>query len=134
MVTPEGETVAEIADRHSRSVPTVKRWTQHPKWPAPLGKRGKWYEYDPAAVDAWVQEHHARPAVDLEPTRLYTAQQLEDAGIGITATSIQSDLSRGRWPAPDAEDGNVKRWLGASVIATLFRRRPYRKTKAEPES
>ncbi|MFE5868789.1 hypothetical protein ACFQ6V_09060 [Streptomyces roseifaciens] len=130
MLPPPGETVAEIADRHSCSVPTVKRWTRHPQWPAPLGKRGKWYEYDPAAVDAWVQDYRSRPAVDLEPKRLYTVQQLQDAGAGVTASTISADLSRGRWPEPDSTDGGTNRWYGSTVTAVLSKRRGYRKGRA----
>ncbi|MFE9645301.1 hypothetical protein ACFYO0_14530 [Streptomyces sp. NPDC006365] len=68
-------------------------------------------------------------AVELEPRRLYTAQQLEDAGIGIEAGTIRADLTRGRWPEPDDTEGGVNRWYYATVTTALTTRRSYRQTQ-----
>ncbi|MFF4403812.1 hypothetical protein [Streptomyces sp. NPDC001404] len=127
MVSPSGEIVREIAARYHCSETTVKRWTARPGWPGNVGKRGRWYEYDPAAVDDWVRKNVTRPDVDLEASRLYTAQQLEEAGVGITAATIRADRSRGRWPGPDATDHGVDRWLGKTAQDVLSKRRGYRK-------
>ena len=127
MIEPPGMIVPEIAAAYGRSPNTVSKiWTQHPDWPAPAGRRGRYKEYDREAVAAWVHQHAERQAADLEPDRLYTAQQLEEAGAGITAGTIRSDLSRGRWPAPDDQEHGVKRWLGSTATAALQNRRPYR--------
>ncbi|RLU81104.1 hypothetical protein CTZ27_33220 [Streptomyces griseocarneus] len=127
MVDPSGEIVTEIAQRYGRSRPTIKRWTTEPGWPGPIGKRGRWLEYDPTAVDEWVRNNIARPTVELEPGRLYTGQQIEAAGAGITAETIRADLSRDRWPKPDSTGDGVNRWLGSTVMSALAQRRGYRK-------
>jgi predicted DNA-binding transcriptional regulator AlpA len=128
MVNPPGMIIPEIERRYGRSRATVKRWTTRPGWPKPIDKRGSWLEYDPAAVDEWVRKNIKRPPVELEPTRLYTAQQIEAAGAGVTAGTIRADLSRNRWPQPDSTDDNVNRWLGSTVQEALanriYRRRP----------
>ncbi|MGW1071552.1 hypothetical protein [Streptomyces sp. NPDC002537] len=122
--------LAEIASRYDRSLPTVKRWSTESGWPDPTGKRGRWLEYDPVAVDEWVRKNIARPTVELEPGRLYTAQQLEAVGAGITAETIRADLSRDRWPRPDSTDDGVNRWLGSTVMSALAKRRGYRKKES----
>jgi hypothetical protein len=128
MVTADGETLAEIADRLGRPLTTVRNtWTRDPDWPEATGKRGRWNVYDPAQVDAWVSEHVTRPLVDLEPNRLYTAQQLEATGIGITAGTIRADRTRGRWPEPDDTTGGVNRWYGRTAAKALEKRRGYRR-------
>ncbi|MCI3277508.1 hypothetical protein [Streptomyces cylindrosporus] len=133
MVDRAPETVAEIASRTGRPLTTVKNtWTRHPAWPDPLPqRRGRWRLYDPADVDAFIRDHIDRQVADLEPTRLYTAQQLEDAGIGIRAGTIRSDLTRRRWPEPDDTEGGTNRWYGATVTEALAGRRGYRRTEGE---
>ncbi|MGA5486685.1 hypothetical protein ACPCK1_02790 [Streptomyces pseudogriseolus] len=130
MVRPP-ETVAEIAARLGRPTTTVsKTWTRHPAWPAPLEqRRGRWRLYDPDAVDAFVRDHIDRHAPELDPARLYTARELEDAGVGITAGTIRADRTRGRWPDPDDTSGGVNRWTGATATKALAARRPYRQTR-----
>lgn len=125
------ETVEEIAARLDRPLTTVKNtWRNHPAWPAPLPeKRGRWALYDRAAVDAFVRDHIDRQAVTLEPRRLYSAPELEAAGIGITAGTIRADLSRRRWPEPDTTDGGVNRWYGTTATQALEQRRGYRRGK-----
>lgn len=128
MVNETGETFPEIAARHNRPLTTVqKTWARDPDWPDPTGKRGRWNEYAPQAVDNWIRVHIDRPGVGLEPNRLYTAQQLADAGIGITATTIRADRTRGRWPEPDSTDHNVNRWYGRTATHAMEQRRGYRK-------
>lgn len=128
MVRPP-ETVAEIAERTGRPRTTVANtWTRHPDWPAPLPqRRGRWRLYDPDAVDAFLRAHIDRHAVDLDPARLYTARELEAAGVGVTAATIRADRSRGRWPEPDDVDHGVNRWTGATATAALAARRTYRR-------
>jgi hypothetical protein len=128
--SPRPETVEEIAARTGRPLSTVKNtWRRHPAWPAPLPeKRGRWVQYDPAAVDAFIRAHIDRDTTTLDPNRLYTARDLEAAGIGITAGTIRADLTRGRWPAPDDTHDGINRWTGATATAALAGRRGYRKT------
>ncbi|MEU1275314.1 hypothetical protein [Streptomyces sp. NPDC005799] len=125
------ETIEEIAARIGRPLTTVKTtWRRHPDWPAPLPeRRGRWVQYDPDAVDAFIREQIDRQAVTLEPRRLYTAPELEAAGIGITAGTIRADLTRRRWPEPDATDGGTNRWYGATAAKALEGRRGYRRAR-----
>lgn len=126
--TPTSETYEQIAARHSRSLTHVRNvWARHPAWPAPVGKRGKQLLFDPAAVDQVVREHFERPPADLEPTRLYTAKEIEQL-TGITAATIRADRHKGRWPAPDDIQGRAHCWSGATVAQALAGRRAYRKT------
>jgi len=132
MVDHPGLTTPEIAERYGRSLHTVtKLWRRAPDWPPPIGRRGKHYEYDPAAVDTWITEHIGREPVELEPTRLYTARELETAGVGITANTIRADQSRGRWPKPDDITGGANRWYGRTVQAALAKRRGYQRQHEE---
>jgi uncharacterized protein YjcR len=129
MVAPQRMIAPEIAETYGVNPHTVRTtWTQHPHWPAPAGKRGRYKEYDADAVAAFVREHVERHAVELEPTRLYTAQDLEAAGVGITAATIRAYRSRGRWPDPDNTDHGVNRWLGSTAAKALEGRRRYRRS------
>lgn len=129
--TPNAETAEEIAARFGRPLTTVKNtWRRHPAWPAPLpAKRGRWALYDPTAIDAFVRDHIDRQTVTLDPQRLYTAPELEAAGIGITAGTIRADLHRGRWPHPDTTTDGVNRWYGRTATQALETRRGYRHSK-----
>ncbi|GEC02971.1 hypothetical protein SSP24_06260 [Streptomyces spinoverrucosus] len=122
LITPE------IADTYGVSQHTVtKTWAQHPQWPDPVGKRGRYKEYDAQNIADFVRDHVERQAVQLEARRLYTAQDLEAAGIGIKAATIRADLTRGRWPKPDDTTSGVNRWTGLTVTKTLEGRRGYRR-------
>src|SRR3546814_13848660 len=93
----EPETVADIAARTGRPLSTVRNtWTRHPEWPAAVGRRGRWVTYDPADIDAWLTDHIERQAVTLEPARLYTARELEESGIGITAATRSEERRVGK--------------------------------------
>ncbi|MET7944367.1 hypothetical protein [Streptomyces sp. NPDC005302] len=120
--------VPEIADTYGVSKDTVtKSWSQHPDWPAHVDKRGRFYEYDAEHIADFVRAHVQREPVTLEPTRLYTAKQLEDAGIGIKAATVRADRTRGRWPAPDDTANGVNRWTGATAMRAIEGRRGYRR-------
>lgn len=123
------ETVEEVAARIGRPLSTVKNtWRRHPAWPAPLPeKRGRRVLYDPDAIDRFIRDHVDRPAIALEPQRLYTARELEAADIGVTAGTIRADRTRGRWPAPDDTEDGVNQWRGATVAQALEGRRGYRR-------
>ncbi|MFH0246418.1 hypothetical protein ACGRHY_29255 [Streptomyces sp. HK10] len=137
MVEQRGLIAPEIAETYNRSRHTVtKEWTRHPAFPAPLPqRRGRYHEYDSEAVAVFVREHVARQAVALEPDRLYTARQLEEAGVGIKAATIRADLSRSRgggprrWPEPDDTGHGVNRWYGRTVARALETRQGYRRKK-----
>ncbi|WP_329338560.1 hypothetical protein OG866_27020 [Streptomyces sp. NBC_00663] len=132
MVDPQRLIAPEIATAYDVSPHTVRAsWSQHPDWPAPTGKRGRYKEYDAQAIADFVRTHIERQAVTLEPRRLYTAQQLQDAGVGITAGTIRADLARGRWPAPDDTSDGVNRWHGSTVTKALQGRRGYRRSRTD---
>ncbi|MEU5111694.1 hypothetical protein AB0G64_09360 [Streptomyces longwoodensis] len=119
----------EIAETYGVSLHTVtKTWAQNPAWPAPVGKRGRRNAYAPDDVAAFHRKHVQRPGPHLEPQRLYTARELEAAGVGITATTIRADRSRGRWPEPDDTSDGVNRWRGSTAAQALEGRRSYRRT------
>src|ERR1051325_712070 len=129
MVERPGIIAPEIADTYGVSLHTVtKSWSQRSEWPAPVGKRGRYKEYNRQAVADFVRDHIDRQAVTLEPRRLYTAQELEDAGIGIKAGTIRADLARERWPEPDDTAHGVNRWHGQTVMTAMTTRRRYRRT------
>ncbi|XUL91015.1 hypothetical protein ACQ86D_33940 [Streptomyces galilaeus] len=130
MVDPARLINPEIADTYGVSLHTVtKTWAQHPDWPDPVGKRGRYKAYDRQAIADFVRDHIERQAVTLEPRRLYTAQDLEAANIGIKAGTIRADLTRDRWPEPDDTDNGVNRWYGATVTRALDGRRGYHRAK-----
>ncbi|MFJ4322237.1 hypothetical protein ACIP3A_03825 [Streptomyces tricolor] len=132
MVDRPGLITPEIAERYGVSLSTVTTsWARHPAWPAPAGKRGRYKEYASKDIADFVRTHIERQAVELEPRRLYTAQQLEDAGIGIKAVTIRSDLTRGRWPEPDDTAHGVNRWYGQTVMTAMTGRRGYRRAPKE---
>ncbi|AEW94617.1 MULTISPECIES: hypothetical protein [Streptomycetaceae] len=119
--------VPEIAERYGRSADTVsKQWSTREEWPRPVGKRGRWLEYDALEVAAFVRDHVERELVSLDPQRLYTAQEIE-AATGIKAATIRADRSRGRWPDPDDTEHGAQRWSGRAVSAVLATRRGYRR-------
>lgn len=116
---PTGETLPEIAARHGRALNTLKTvWTRHPDWPAPIGKHGRYNVYDPTAVDAVITEHFARPQVELEPDRLYTARELGEA-LGISHLTINADVKRGRIPPADDTTQRAHRWYGRTVMTAV---------------
>ncbi|MGW4850162.1 helix-turn-helix transcriptional regulator [Streptomyces sp. NPDC004288] len=128
---PAGETLREIAARYDRAESTVRnQWSQHPAWPTPTGKRGQAPVYDPAEVDRVVREHLGRPAAELEPSRLYSAAEIE-AATGISAGTIRADRSKGRWPAPDDKRGSANVWLGSTVAEAVAGRRAYTRRVGE---
>ncbi|MFC8676703.1 helix-turn-helix transcriptional regulator [Streptomyces griseorubiginosus] len=126
---PKGETLREIANRHGRAYNTLRnQWARHPDWPDPLPeKRGRSLLYDPADVDRVIAQHFARSTTELEPRRLYTAKEIEQA-TGIKTTTIRADRSTGRWPAPDDTSSRAHRWYGATITTTLKNRRSYGST------
>ncbi|MFE2046378.1 hypothetical protein ACFXAZ_36750 [Streptomyces sp. NPDC059477] len=129
MVDRPGLINPEIATKYGVSIHTVtKSWSQHPEWPAPAGKRGRYKEYAAQDIADFVRTHVDRPTVTLERRRLYTAQQLEEAGIGITAGTIRADLARDRWPEPDDTEDGVNRWRGQTAMAAMTGRRGYRRS------
>ncbi|MEV4440343.1 hypothetical protein AB0K09_15230 [Streptomyces sp. NPDC049577] len=119
--------IPEIARRHNRPERTVKHWRTDPSWPKEVNTRGHFKEYDEAEVEEWIRTNIYRDLPDLEPARLYTAQQLEDAGVGVKASTIRAYLSANRWPAPDSDEDGVSRWRGDTVLEELKRRRKYRR-------
>lgn len=128
---PEGRpgvTYAEIADHYGlapRYVAENTRWGRHPEWPAPVAKRGRSAEFDPASVHTFAQQHHARQVPTLDPDHAYTVTEAATA-TGLTTDTIYSDISRGRWPAPDTTTADgVRLWHGSTLTHVLQQRRKY---------
>ncbi|WP_324603921.1 hypothetical protein [Streptomyces sp. NRRL S-241] len=130
-VPPEGRpgvTYTEIAGHYGMSARYLSenpRWGRHPGWPPAIGRRGRTIEFDAEAVARFFGEHHTREATALDPSRRYTVVEIAEAS-GLQPDSIRSDISRGRWPAPDETDGDRKLWRGETVTAHLAGRRIYR--------
>ncbi|MGW6984738.1 hypothetical protein ACWGE1_35680 [Streptomyces sp. NPDC054932] len=130
-VPPEGRTgvtYTEIAGHYGMSARYLSenpRWGRHPDWPAAIGKRGRAIEFDAEAIARFFGEHHTREATPLDPNRRYTVVEIAEAS-GLQPDSIRSDISRGRWPAPDEMDGDRKLWWGETVTTHLAGRRIYR--------
>ncbi|WP_378735493.1 hypothetical protein [Nocardia brasiliensis] len=122
----------EIAERYDRALNTVQKdWMTRGEWPPVVGKRGRWNEYDAAAVEAAVHAHFVReqPAGEGSPEDLLTVAQIAEFA-KVSASSVRSDLSRGRLALgePDDTTGGVKRWRRAKVAQAYAGRRRYGRT------
>lgn len=119
---PERVTIAEIAERYDRSVVTIRQhWTKWAEWPDPVGKRGRWHEYDGAVVDAVVRARLERvqPEKTGDPDDLLDARAIAEYA-GLAWGTIRADISRGRIGEPDDVDaGGVSRWRRATVDRVL---------------
>jgi uncharacterized protein YjcR len=127
MVAPAaGTTLPEIAERYKRSRETVRAWTRRPGWPAPLGRRGRFYEYDAAAVDAVVRaEILGEAPATTDPGRLLTDAEVAERA-GVELRTLTGYIARGQWIEPDDVTDGVRRWRQDSVdrkLATRKRRR-----------
>lgn len=121
-------TAPEIAAKYGRTLSTVQRqWMVRPDFPAPIGKRGRWNAYDPAAVDAAVRAHFVRTVEPTgDPDELLT--QIEIAAVtGLSPSTIRADISRGRIGEPDDETDGVKRWKRSTITEAMAGRRRYGK-------
>jgi hypothetical protein len=127
MVQPERLILPEVAARYDRPLRTVRtEWVPDPAWPPAAGKRGRWNEYDAAQVDAAVEAITTRaPLPDGDPGELLTIAQAAEYA-GLAESTIRSDISRGRWPAPDDDEHGVRRWKRPTVAAAMAGRRQYR--------
>ncbi|WUI00223.1 hypothetical protein OHR68_43275 [Spirillospora sp. NBC_00431] len=129
MVTRPALIAPEIAERYGRATSTVQRvWTQHPEWPAPVGKRGRWNTYDAEQVDQLVRRAFLRdePARAGDPDDLLTVNEIADY-TGLSPATIRADISRDRWRDPDETRDGVKRWRRSSVDQIIKSRRSYRR-------
>ncbi|RBQ22168.1 hypothetical protein DP939_02415 [Spongiactinospora rosea] len=130
MVPAPGIIAPEIAEKYDRALTTVqKTWTRHPDWPKPRGRRGRWAEYDADAVDKLVRRVFLRaaPVAEGRPDDLLTIAQIADH-TGLARGTIDADISRGRWPAPDEIEHGVKRWRRSTVNSALGKRRGYHRS------
>lgn len=103
----------------------------HIRLPQPTGKRGRWHEYDPDAVNAAVRAILALPAEDdADPAELLDTRQAA-AEAGVAWATLRSYISRGvkYWPAPDSEDNGVKRWRQNTVGAAMAAKRPNKRRR-----
>src|ERR1039457_2065952 len=131
MVTRARLIAPEVAARYGRPLTTIQtEWMPDPAWPAAIGKRGRWNEYDAAEVAAAVQAITGRPQLpEGDPDELLDIGQAA-AHAGISPSTIRADLSRGRWPAPDDGKHGVKRWKRSTVTTVMEGRRQYRRRSA----
>lgn len=80
-----------IRQVYGRTLSTVQRqWMVRDEWPTPIGKRGRWNAYDPAAVD---DEDGPRPVNDREARSDHRAEP----GLNSAAALALSAMSEGRW-------------------------------------
>jgi hypothetical protein len=135
MVAQHRVIAPEIAEKYGRALTTVTgTWRRHPDWPAPVGKRGRWAEYDAQEVDKVVREHFVRtpPAGDGKPGDLLTIADIVTYS-GLKRGTIDADISRGRWAPPDSEEHGVRRWKRGTVDQLLAGRRGYRR-RTQPDA
>ena len=128
MVRRPGLIAPEIAERYGAALSTVQRqWKVHPEWPPAIGKRGRWSEYDAAAVDATVRRLFARQELTTEgdPEDELTVADIA-AYTGLNESTIRSDVSRGRLPQADVERDGVKLWKRQTIDTAMTGRRAYR--------
>lgn len=136
MLSRSTMTTPEIAEHYGRAVTTVQTgWTQHPDWPAPIGKRGRWNEYDQEAVATWVRTHATRtaPTSAGDPAALLTAAEIADEHQLARAT-VRADISRGRMPDPDEVRDGVRLWRRDTIAAHMARRHSYIKRDNQRDS
>ncbi|MBF6515282.1 HTH domain-containing protein [Nocardia cyriacigeorgica] len=123
-------TAPEIAERYGRAVTTVQKiWMPRPEWPEPVGRRGRWNEYDADQVDAAVRAHFLReqPADEGGPDDLLTAAQIAEY-LGVSPSTVRADISRGRLDLGEPDDtAGAKRWRRRKVDAAVEGRRAYRR-------
>jgi hypothetical protein len=123
----------EIAELYGRALDTVKEtWRKHPDWPAPVGRRGRWAEYDAAAVDELVRRVFLRePAPPVgDPDDLLTVADIAEY-TGLARGTIAADISRARWRDPDEDEHGVKRWRRSTVDEIMRGRRGYHRRTAD---
>lgn len=123
----KGIIAPEIAELYGRALTTVTgTWRNHPDWPAPVGRRGRYVEYDRAAVDAVVRAHFLRetPESTGDPDDLLTIADIVEH-TGLKRGTVDADISRGRMPPPDDTKDGVKRWRRATIDTAMQGRRGY---------
>lgn len=128
MNTRHGITLAEIAEKYGRSYSGVKQnWSKDPRWPAPIGKRGRSIEYDPDAVDKVVKEHFLPPVEivsDGEPDDLLTLQEIAALrNPPLAVVTLRAYRARGQWPEPDEERSGTPLWRRDTALAALAPKR-----------
>jgi hypothetical protein len=129
MVRRPGIIAPEIAERYGAPLATVQRaWKVHPEWPAPIGKRGRWAEYDADAVDEAVRRLFRRAplAGQGHPEDELTVADIA-AYTGLSESTVRSDISRGRLPRRDVERDGVKLWKRKTIDAAMTGRRRYQR-------
>ena len=125
-----GETVPEIALRYGRSEKTIEHWQQNYGWPAPFGKRGRLYVYDPGEVDAAVRAILGLGDTEADPDELLDVKAAA-AEAGLAYGTVRAYISQGKWPAPD--DEQWRRWKRSTVRAEMARRKPDSRRRARLE-
>lgn len=126
MVDRPGITIPEIAAKYDRDRATVSRkWARHTLWPEPVGRRGRFLEYDAAAVDQVVRSHLVRDEIDVEPRRLYTTKEAAEA-LRVSYATVRSYISRDLFPTPDDVRDGVKLWRGSTLDQYNSGRRAHR--------
>ncbi|MFF4989615.1 helix-turn-helix transcriptional regulator [Streptosporangium saharense] len=125
----------EIAAKYGRAVTTVTNtWRRHPEWPEPVGRRGRWVEYNATEVDEVVRRLFVREELPAEgrPDDLLTIAEIVEY-TGLKRSTIDADISRGRILPPDEVKHGVKRWRRSTIDSVMKGRRGYRRAEA-PEA
>lgn len=140
-ISDSGLTAPEIAQKYGVTVHAITKdwvveWRKTPGAPRPIGKRGRYNEYDPGEVEKWVRQNRSRPQggpiYTRDPEGLLTAAEIAEEA-GLSENTVRSDLSRGRLTPKEGDvvkDG-TKLWRRGSIAAQLRRRRSRRAPKGE---
>ncbi|GAA2041440.1 hypothetical protein GCM10009839_49870 [Catenulispora yoronensis] len=121
----------EIAELYGVPPGTVNDWVRAADWPEPIGKRGRFVEYDRADVVAAVvgrRFHKVPDTVKALGSQPLTQQEIAEL-FGLDYGTVRVDASRGRLGEPVVKNG-VRMFPADQVAAIIAKRRAYRKTQA----
>ncbi|MFC9976370.1 helix-turn-helix domain-containing protein [Spirillospora sp. NPDC127200] len=109
----------DVAEYLNVSEGTVLRWRRQGDMPEALGKNGKQYEWDAAAVKKWAREWfpHLREHVGLDLDAAWWGISEVATYLMVDAVSVQRYHSQGRMPAPDRRVGRSPAWRPQTIIA-----------------
>lgn len=134
MVARPGMTRPELAERYGVTERVVGHWTHEEGWPAPIGKRGRWQEYDSEQTDAAVAARAGREQPEEVAElgdRLLTMPEIAEL-YSVAASTIRDYASKGQFGEPDDVSGDVKQFRADRVAEAMSKKRKYTKKTPDP--